>query len=209
MAENKMEKIITPVFRVSFPAFFTPANFPGNPPTEAKFGCTALFDTKDPKVAEGLKSIIQLANKAGISKFGVDIAEWPKFKNPTFVKGDAPELLDKPGYGPGVVACKFTARAFSKAGAPKIPPGVVGMDGKLVKDPREIKGGDYCIAKISAYGYDFAGNRGIGFHISSVRKMTDGEPFGAKRDAVKDFESIPASIPPVGAEADPFNGISF
>ena len=198
VTKSKFESIVTPEFRVSYPALFTP-QLPINETDEkkAKYGITMLF-------APGvdITALKTLARNAGIAKWGPDQTKWPKFKHSVFRSGGEETKKDIPGYGPGVVFCSAKAGSFNrKTGQKMMAPGVIGPDKKIIIDPSEIYGGCYGHAKINAFAYDNMGNCGISFGLLSFMKTRDGEPFGRKNNPSNDFDSIEAPAAAVAESA--------
>lgn len=194
--KSKFESVVTPEFRVSYPALFTP-QLPMNETDEkkAKYGITMLFAP-----GTDLSALKTLARNAGIAKWGPDQTKWPKFAHPIFRSGGEETKKDLPGYGPGVVFCSAKAGCFNKkTGQKMMPPGVIGPDKKIIIDPSEVYGGCYGYAKINAFAYDNPMNKGIAFGLVSFMKSRDGEPFGRKNNPSNDFDAIEA--PAVGASA--------
>lgn len=212
--KKKYETVITPEFRVSYPALFQPQLPMGETDEKkAKYGITMLF----PAGAD-LSGMKALALGAATEKWGPDQTKWPKFAHPVFRSGGETGKKDIPGYGPGVIFCQAKSSAFNrKTGQKMMAPGVIGPDKQIIMDPSEIYGGCYAIAKINAFAYDTGVNKGISFGLISVMKMRDGEPFGRKSSPETDFDSItppPATnaagvSQPAKTESAPDNGLGM
>lgn len=178
-------KIVTPEFRLSFPAVWAPKAGPDG--GEEKYRIVMLF----PKT-EDIRSLKKLAFDAIVEKWGPDKAKWPaNLRNPDlktylsptgkdgwpFRDGDS-QSLD------GYAGCVFVA-ATSKQ-----QPGVV--DGKLkpIIEKDDLYAGCYCRASITAFAYDKAGNKGVSFGLQNIQKIRDGESFSGRSRAEDDFEPI-------------------
>ena len=201
-AKKEFKSIITPVFRVSYPAVFTAQNAKGETDEKKKkFGVTMIFNMLDPVAVAGVAAMKQFARECGIEAWGADTSKWPEIKHPLFRKGDEPKKMEadgtwKPGFGPNTVFCKASLRLFKKDGTQRMPPGLVGPDKKPIISPDDFYGGCYAIAKLSAGAYDFAGSQGISFYLMSLMKIKDGERFATVHDAADDFEGIQAPTGP-------------
>ena len=47
-----------------------------------------------------------------------------------------------------------------------------------VIDPDDIYSGCICVASVTAFAYDQAGNKGVSFFLNSVLKLRDGDRLG-------------------------------
>ena len=181
-----MDKVITPEFRVSFPALFTPVAF--NETQKPKYKVNMLF----PKGTD-LAPMIALAKAAADAKWP-DPATRPKnLKNP-FRDGDI-EKPDTEGYA----GHTFVAATSG------MKPGVVDESLQPIIDENDMYAGCYAIASVTVYAYDKAGNRGVAFGLQNIKKMRDGDEFSGRAKPEDEFEaSAAASVDPVenaGSEA--------
>jgi hypothetical protein len=80
----------------------------------------------------------------------------------------------------------------------KQQPGVVDATGKhpIVQED-EIYGGCYCRAKLNAYCYEQAGNRGVSFGLLHLQKVKDGTPFGNRTRAEDAFSPVESALPTI------------
>jgi hypothetical protein len=69
-------------------------------------------------------------------------------------------------------------------------PKVVGPDLKPIIDADQFYSGCICRAELHFYGYDTAGNQGVGAGLNSLMKVRDGEPLGNVSDPEKTFASF-------------------
>jgi hypothetical protein len=218
--KEKIEKMVTPVCRFSYPSVFVPSLPMGKTDEkEAKYSVTMLFDMTDPKVAEGVQKLAEFAKQAGIKAWGPDQTKWPVIKYPLFRRGDEPGKKNadgtwKPGFGPNVMFTKVSIRYIKKDGTKRAPPPVVDIHGQPIIDPGLFYGGCYGRVFLSANAYDnYMGNNGISFTLWSLRFERDGERFAMVHDAADDFEGIMApagsALPPAAAGAAPGAGFGF
>ena len=171
-----MKKIVTPVFRVSFPNVFQPRGFEGQ---KEKYSVVMLFSKED---KEELKALSSLLEEAAREKWPDDakrkaIMSSKLFKYP-LRDGDA-EKPDMDGY-PGCFFASATAKAERR-------PGLVDDTLQPIIDSEQFYGGCYARATITAYAFDVAGNKGVAFGLQNIMKVRDGEPFGFRSTPENDF----------------------
>lgn len=174
MAQER-KKVVTPIFRVSFPNVFTPSSYDGGPP---KYGVSMLFTPAqftdaDKKAWEAMKA---LANEVSQEAFKKKLNDLPaNFKRP-FRKGEEKEGLD--GYGPGVIFVNATS---------KMKPGLVDRNKQDILNQEDFYAGCYARATVVAFAYDNKG-KGVAFGLNNLQKVKDGESFSGRVDASEDFE---------------------
>ena len=194
--KKKTNGIVTPEFRVSFPAVFTPK--PGmNASAKPKYSIGMLF----PKTTD-LTPIKKLVHAAIVGKWGEDKAKWPKGLYQPFRDGAE---KDYDGYGPDVIFA--TASSTAK-------PGLVDASVQPIIAQEDFYGGCYARAKIDVYAFEAKDTttgavlkRGVSFGLVNVQKMRDGEPFSGRTKAENDFDAITV---PGGSSAeaeDPLAGL--
>ena len=163
------DTIMTPEFRVSFPAVFKPRvqqNDDGSPGTP-KYGVTMLF-AKDADLSK-LKAAAQEAVK---EKWG---DKPPKsLRSPFRDQGEK----EHEGYVEGAV--------FVSASS-KQKPGLVDRQRQDIIDETEFYAGCYARATVRAFAYDKKGNKGVAFGLNNVQKLRDGDPLGGRTRAQDDF----------------------
>lgn len=162
-------KVMTPTFRVSYPAVFQPKKQDDG---SEKYGVVMLF-SKD----ADLKAMRIAARRAGEEKWGAK-ESWPKNVRMPFRDGD--EKSDKEGYEGHIFV---SARANKR-------PGIV--DGKLspILDESDFYAGCYARATLIAFAYDTKGNKGISFSLLNLQKVKDGESLAGRRNAADEFDAI-------------------
>lgn len=171
MAKEKKEafsKVLTPTFRASFVNVFEPSAFDDD--DEAKYSITMLFD----KEAD-LSKLKALAKEAAAKK-------WPQGvpKNLRSPFRDGAEKPDFDGYE-GMIF--VIAKSKDK-------PGVVDQKVEPIVDQSEFYSGCFARATVTAYGYDYKGNKGVAFGLVNVQKVKDGEPFSSRSKPSDDFEPL-------------------
>ncbi len=182
MAKVTIDKIITPVFRVSFPEVFKAKSFQGGRP---KFSVVALF-----KADENIDSLKDLAKRA-IARFKDWGVNQPTDLKTPFKDGN---LKDYAGYK-DTIYCTFSA--YESYTDPKtgmtynFQPGVVDETKEAIIDTKDYYAGCYSVASITAFAYDTAGNKGVSFGLRHVMKVNDGDPLTGGESAESAFESIP------------------
>jgi len=193
--EKKINRLITPIFRVSFPHLLEPQP-PMSGTGKPKFGVMAVWTpaefAKDGDFAKAEKAkweaIIGLANEASLKKFQKTLNQLPpNFKKP-FHRGD-----EKAEYG-------FTAAQIYTNITSHIKPGCVLNDGKTKIADKDlvakIYAGCYCRASVNAYGYDNQG-KGVAFGLNNIMFVKDGERLYNVVDAAVEFAEY-------GEVVDPF-----
>lgn len=161
-------KIITPVFRLSFPNIWVarPNELKNG---ELQYSIVMLFDKK--AAATELKAMKELAGKVATFRFG---ANTKGLRSP-FRDGDTDtnRAGDLRKDNNPVISGMIYINAWSKN-----KPGVVNAKAEIIMDQDEVYGGCYCKAQLNCYAYDTAGNRGVSFGLLHVQKIKDGDPFG-------------------------------
>lgn len=166
-----MKKVVTPEFRVSFPAIFKPKAFPGQ---EAKYSVVMLFDrnTDLAKLKAAVKNAI-------VEQFGDDKARWPKkFKLPF---RDGVEREGTEGYGPNTIFVSATS---------KTQPGLVNNRLEKIISETDFYPGCWARAELIAYWYDVNGNKGVGFSLQNLQKIKDDKSFSGRKQAEDVFDAI-------------------
>lgn len=165
----KLKKVLTPMFRVSFPSLDEPQSYKGQPP---KYKITMLFDKK----TTDMKGINAAIKNATIEKFGSDPARWPKSLKKPIRDGDMKD--DVNGYAGHWF---ITATSKSKPGLVDYP------DRNPILEKNALYAGSYARAELIAFYYDAEGNKGISFSLQNLQKIKDGKPFSGKKSAQEAF----------------------
>ncbi len=184
------DSIVTPVFRLSFPALFEAKSYKKGDP---KFSATMLFD-EEAQVTPEFAAMKAAAATAVREKWGDDIPT--PFWNP-FRKGEVKPDLD--GYEPGII--------FVKAGSKEeYPPDVVDQLKKDLTVParrKEIYAGAYCRAVVTAFAYDGSPD-GVSFGLRAIQLVGDAPSFGGGGAELLDELPVPIGDAPAAAAADSF-----
>ena len=171
------KKIVTPIFRVSFPHVFEARAAMGE--GEPKFGLTAVFDPKNfsTKDKERWKAMQALANEVCMAKFKKKLNDLPaNFKKPV---RDGAEKEGLAGFGAGLLFSNLTT---------KFKPGIVDKDGKtkIIDDNEAFYPGCFARATITCYAYENKG-KGVAFGLMNLQKVADGARLDSRTDAEDDF----------------------
>lgn len=194
MAEKKDNpRVITPVFRVSFPHVFIPQD-PMSAEGKPKYGVMALFSPKEfsPEETVLWQKMIALANDASMKKFQKILKDLPpNFKKP-FHRGD-----EKAEYG-------FTSDQIYVNITSHIMPGIVASDGKTkIIDQNSFYPGCYARASVNAFGFDKKGGKGVAFGLNNLMFVKDGERLDNRIEAEKEFEDFSdPNAPSAGSISD-------
>lgn len=172
-------KIITPVFRLSYPALFE-ARYNELAKRE-QFQISMLFDKKT--AATDLKAMKELMAKVATWRFGAGAKGLMNpFKDGDTDTNEAGEL--KKEKNPSI-AGMIVLNSWSKN-----KPGLVNARKETIIDPDEVYGGCYCRAQLNAYAYEMGKNRGVSFGLLHVQKVKDGDPFGTRTRPEDAFEAV-------------------
>lgn len=165
-----IEKIMTPEFRVSFPAIFKPRGFEGSEP---KYSVNMLF----PKGVK-LDALKKIAQAAADEKWPDKDKRPDNLRNP-FRDGDK-EKPDWDGYQ-DVIFVKATS---------KMKPGLVDQNVQPIIEESEFYAGCWARATITAYAYNKAGNAGVAFGLQNIQKIRDDEEFSGRGKPEDEFDAI-------------------
>lgn len=174
------DKALTPMFRVSYPNIFKPKK--NELSGKEEYSLVAVFAP-----GTDLTVLKKLAQAALVDKWGPDKAKWPTTLKSPFRKCEERKLRDgtmPEGYPEGgiFVSMKSAQR-----------PGLVDSEVRDIIEPREFYAGCYARATVTAFAYDFSGNRGVSLWMQNVQKMKDGEPIAGRAKAQDDFDPVPGA----------------
>lgn len=173
MAANlEKVKVVTPEFRVSYPAVFEPKQFKGQ--KDAKYGVTMIFDKAID--LSGLKKAVYCAK---VEKWGPDKTKHPKIKHPLFRDGDE-EKGDVAGYQDSIFCVAKS----------KEQPGLVNSRRQAIVSPKDFYAGCYARAEVIAYAYDNEFGKGVGLSLQNIQKLRDGDKLSGKKDAEDVFDAV-------------------
>lgn len=167
-----MSKIITPTFRASYLNCFKPQE---DPQGRLKYSVQMLF----PKTTD-MTQIKKAIEAAIIAKWG-SLEKAPKpLRNP-LRDGDTEK---EPGSA-------YEGMWFMSASAAEDRmPGCVDQKLQPVMDQNEVYSGCWMRAQISFYGYDKAGNRGIGVGLQNLQLVRKDDRLDGRSNAESAFTAI-------------------
>lgn len=174
-----MTNVLTSKFRASFVFVFN------KKADKDRYELSMLFP--DPKTLSGqdkadyerfMKAAKDAADAAAKEKWGDKLPK--NLKSPFLDAGN----YEYDGYEEGMTL----VRTWTKR-----KPGVVDSQKNEIIDESEFYPGCYARATIAAFPYDVDGNRGVGFYLNNIQKLSDGEPLlkGSSR-AEDDFDAVDA-----------------
>lgn len=175
-----MSKVITPVFRVSFPNIFEARK--NDLSGKEEYSLTAIF----PKDAD-LTKMKAAAQEAMVKKWGADKNAWPtNIRSPFRDQAERAKTINgkqvlPDGYVAGAVFMNFKSQQ---------KPGVVDKNVQVIIDASEFYAGCYAIASVMAFAYDNKGNRGVSFGLLNIQKVKEGDPLGTRTKPENDFAPV-------------------
>lgn len=171
-------KLVTPVFRVSFPNLFEPQSMNGG---KAKYGLSAVWTPADFTDLDKKRwaAIKKAMDEESIRAFKKSVKDLPANFKKGLRNGNEKELE---GYGPGTVFASLTTN---------LRPGVIDID-KTPIGPEHgndslIYPGMYGRATVNVYSYSNEG-KGIALGLMNFQRVRDGERLDSRTDAANDFE---------------------
>jgi hypothetical protein len=174
--KKKKVRVVTPIFRVSYPHVFKPNTMnEANP----KYSIVMLF----PKTTD-LTDIKNALKQAKLQKWGSK-ENWPDELESPVSDGDSPKYADKEGYK-GHWAIKATSHQDQK-------PTVVDENVEPITSanpPDGFYAGCYARACVFARPWKFGNKEGIQFILDHVQKTKNGKPFGGKQPADQVFKPV-------------------
>lgn len=179
-------KLITPIFRVSYPWVFKPAppmkNQPVDPNKPAKYSVCAVWTPGEftPAEKELWSKIQQQANKVCMEVWKKGYRELPAhFKKPF---RDGAEREGKGGFGAGKIFASLSSH---------MKPQIVGPDGRTpILDLNEFYPGCYARASVSFFTFQNNPNSGLSIGLSNLKKVREGERLDSRTSADTDFADL-------------------
>lgn len=171
-------RVITPTFRVSFPAVFSPKEYNG----KEKFSVTMLFD-KEVDLGKMKKMCLEVAKE-----------KWGKIPKPCkfpFRDGEEKDLEKYPVFE-GMTFCLAQTQ---------YQPGLVDENLQPIIDESEFYAGCYARASVTAFAWEFQGKKGVSLNLINLQKMKDGEKLGGRVAAEDEFE-VAEKMESVDLESD-------
>lgn len=167
-----MAKVVTPVFRASYPNVFKARKNDLNGKEE--YSVVALF----PKGTD-LTVLKKAAQEAIEKKWGAD-----KSKHPTNLRSPFRDQSEREKEGTLPAGYEKGAIFLNLKSTEK--PGVVDQNVQPILDETEFYAGVFAKASVNAYAYDQKGNRGVSFGLSNIQKVKDGDALGGGRTRAQD-----------------------
>ena len=163
-------KLMTPVFRVSFPHLFRPSDNKTED-GKAKYQLSMLFPP-----GTDLALLKKAARECAEQHFNGKIP--PRLKTPFLDAG----TYEYEGYEPGWTLIRVSTTT---------KPGVVDQNVQPIIDEAEFYPGCWARATVTVYGWTFKGNNGVSFGLQNVQKIKDDDSFGGgRRKAEDDFAPV-------------------
>lgn len=179
MPKNRT-RLITPVFRISFPNLFEPSQM--DEKSKPKYGCTAIWDldkftARDKKRWSTLLKALDEESQRFFKK--------PYAKLPGNYKKGIREGAEKEQYEGYAGNTKFASLTSTYR------PGVVDPErnpiGPDEGNADEIYSGCYCRATVVPYAYDNVG-KGLALGLQNIQKVKDGDRLDGRVKAENDFD---------------------
>lgn len=189
------DKVVTPPFRVSFPAVFAPKSYDGG---VEKYSISMLFRPADFKKKDKaqFKAMEELLDAVSVERFKQKVKDLPGNFKRAFREGAEKDHLE--GYDEGVV---FAAASSHQR------PGLIDRDMAPITDEAKFYPGCWARATVTAYAYDNKG-KGCAFGLHNIQFLGDDGNFTGRVAADEDFEDDASEVwedpsAPELAEGDP------
>ncbi len=197
---DRILKVRTPRFRVSFPAVFAAKAYRGG---KAVFSLVMLLNKKLKAKGE-LNDMISLIKATAMEEWGEVPDEVLDIGSDTCPFNDGDDK-SYDGY-----AGTYTARAASQYQPAIIDTGnpEKGIKPQPILTEKEFYSGCYARASITAFTWESMGRRGVSFGLQFVQKLADGEPFSGRGDPLEDFDPIVPEEVEIADTDDLFDGTS-
>lgn len=167
-------KIVTGKVRFSYANLFHPrAAAEGQDP---KYSVSLLIPKSDKETLGKIKAACEAAIETGLPLWG---GKKPANLKMPLRDGDT-DRPDRPEY-----ENHYFINCSSKQ-----KPGIVDKHVNEILDETEVYSGCYGRASINFYGYNQAGNKGVGCGLQNIQKLADGESLGGRSRAEDDFDAV-------------------
>jgi len=165
---SDVKKVVTPEFRVSFPAIFKPSEYNG----KEKFGVTMLFSNQT-----DLSKLKKMCVEVAKEKWGEKL---PKPLKMPFRDGNEKDLDKYPSFEDTIFCAAQTL----------YQPGLVDEGLQPIIDESEFYAGCYARASVSAFAWEFQGKKGISLNLMNVQKLRNGDKLGGRVAAEDEFQAV-------------------
>lgn len=170
-AKRTGTKVVTGMVRLSYANLHEPKSIDGSEP---KYSVAIIIPKSDKATIKAINEAIEEAKELGKAKWNGKI---PASLKTPLRDGDE-ERPDDEAY-----ADSYFVNANSKR-----KPEIVDLRGSKGLGEDEVYSGCYARVSINMFGYNTAGNRGVGCGLGNVQKLDDGEPLGGATSAKDDFD---------------------
>lgn len=181
--DEKVRKLITPPFRLSFPNLFVAKKNSDDPEAKPKFGCSAIwtpakFTDRDKKLWQAILAELDRVSKETFKK------SWKELPPDVYKKGlrDGAAKDGLEGYGAGTRFANLTSNQR---------PGVIDADKSVISmeegNTDLIYPGAYCRATVNVYAFTKKG-KGVAIGLRNIQKIKDGERLDSRVAAEDDFD---------------------
>jgi len=164
-------KVVTGKVRLSYAHLHEPYAIEGNDP---RYSVSLIIPKSDKETIKAIQEAIKEAKENYKHLWGGKIPT--NLKTP--LRDGDEERPDDEAY-----ANSYFINANSKR-----KPEIVDLKGNKDLGPDEVYSGCYARVSINFFGFNAAGNKGIGCGLGNVQKLDDGEPLGGFSRAEDDFE---------------------
>lgn len=170
-AKRTGTKVVTGMVRLSYAHLHEPHAIEGNEP---KYSVSLIISKEDKSTIKAVQEAIKEAQEAGKGLWGGKI---PGGLKSPLRDGDDERPDDD------VYADAYFINANSKR-----KPEIVDLKGNKGLGPDQVYSGCYGRVSLNFFGYNAAGNKGIGCGLGNVQKIKDGDPLGGATRAEDDFD---------------------
>lgn len=178
---NARHMVVTQVARLSFPNLFTPKAFQDKPNEAKSYSAHLIFDSidelKEPWNGKKTQtpSLLKAIRFAKEDQWGTVKEKWPKFSYPVVFDGDQERNKD------GEIRNGYEGKTYIRVkSGEKFPPKIVLQNGSPATEA-DVYGGCYVQAQILVRPY-LLPKPGVSLRLLGIRKVRDGEKFGAGVD---------------------------
>ena len=172
--QNKTKVITGTQTRLSYFHGWEPASINGG---AEKYSVSVLIPKSDTETINVINAAIDAAIEEGIAKFDGKKPKKSAIKLP-LRDGDV-ERDDE----------AYKGHYFVNANSISAPQ-IVDKAVKPILDRNEVYSGCYARVSLNFYAFNSNGNRGVACGLGNIQKIKDGEPLGARGNAVDDFTMV-------------------
>ena len=176
---NESKRVLTPPFRLCFPAIWQPKSFNDGP---EKYSVVAVWEKAELKgrYKQEWQNVLELLNDAAKEKFNKTLAKLPDGYKRGIRNG-----AEKEGTEP------FSDQVLFATLSSIYPPGVVDLRRQPIAETDDrVYAGCYMRASVNAYAYSNI-QRGVALGLQNLQWLGHGDRLDGKRDATSDFETDP------------------